>query len=67
VKAGPALGGGDVIVNGPVEAHLWKCGSLPLMHLNYSLGSLKTYSKDVIYHMLVKTLKFSATKNTMCT
>jgi len=49
-------------LNGPVEPHSRKCESLPLMCLKYSIGSLKTHSKDAIYHMLDKALKFSATK-----
>jgi len=28
----------------------------------FSIGSLKTHSKDVIYHKLAKTLKFSTTR-----
>jgi len=32
------------------------------MCLKYSIGSLKTHSKDAIYHMLDKALKFSTTK-----
>ena len=39
-----------------------KCGTLPLMCLKDAIGSLKTHSKDAIYHILAKTLKFSATK-----
>jgi len=30
--------------------------------LRYSIGSLKTRSKDAIYDMLAETLKFSTTK-----
>jgi len=47
---------------GPVEPHFGKCGALPFMCLKYSIGSLKTNSKDAIYHMLAKTLEFSTTK-----
>jgi len=32
------------------------------MSLKYRIGSLKTRSKDAIYHMRAKTLKFSTTK-----
>jgi len=32
------------------------------MCLKYNIGSLKTHSKDTIYHMLAKTPKFSTTK-----
>jgi len=32
------------------------------MCLKYSIGSLKAHSKDAIYHMLAKTLKFSTTR-----
>jgi len=32
------------------------------MCLKYSIGSLKTHSKDAIYHMITKALKFSTTK-----
>ena len=32
------------------------------MCLKHITSSLKTHSKDVIYHMLAKTLKFSTTK-----
>jgi len=32
------------------------------MCLEYSIGSLKTHSKDAIYYMLTKALKFSTTK-----
>jgi len=32
------------------------------MCLKYSIGLVKTHSKDEIYHMLAKTLKFSDTK-----
>ena len=31
-----------------------ECGTLSLICLKYSIGSLKTHSKDLIYHMLVK-------------
>ena len=39
-----------------------KCETLPLMCFKYSIGSLKTHSKDVIYHMLHQIFKFSAIK-----
>ena len=32
------------------------------MYLKYSMDSLKTHSKDAIYHMLGKARKFSTTK-----
>ena len=44
------------------SSSFWKYESLPFMCLKYNIGSLKTRSKDVIYHMLDKTLKFSTTK-----
>ena len=44
-----------------------KCGAHPLMCLKYSIDSLNTHSKDAIYHMLAKTLKFFTTRNAMCT
>ena len=47
---------------GPVEPHFEKCGTLPLMSLKYSIGSVKTHFNDAVYHMLPKTLKFSTTK-----
>jgi len=38
-----------------------KCGTLLLMCLKYSVGSLKTHFKDANYHRVVKTLKFFTT------
>ena len=53
---------GIVEPNKTVEPHFWQYESIPLMCLKYRIGSLKTYSKDAIYHILDKTLKFSTTK-----
>jgi len=33
----------------------------------FSIGSLKTHFKDANYRKLAKTLKFSTTKDAMCT
>ena len=49
-------------LNRLVKPHFWECESLLLIYLKYSIGSLKTHSNDAIYHMLPKTLKFSASK-----
>jgi len=48
--------------NGLVEPHFWEVWNVPLMCLKYNIDSLKTHSKDAIYHRLDKTLKFSTTK-----
>ena len=42
---------------------LGKHRELLLMCFQYSMGSLKTHSNDLIYHMIAKTLKFSTIKN----
>jgi len=51
-----------VELNRPVEPHLEKYESLPLMCLKYNEGSLKTQFNNANYHKLVKVLKFSTTK-----